>query len=466
MQYEDQFACEIMWSKDASVLAANFAPIALALEQLQSISHKFFLVFSAVIASVITNNTSITNNTNNASNTDNTNNTNNTDNTTNSQINHENIIEPVQRSPQAHPILSTFTDTQPEIQVYNSVPNIPLNSQRSFRNLQEPPSYPADSSIYLSDDLNTGLNDYSTPAVIDNNTDTNYNNLHRKGDYIFKDWWAALLFAKIAKLKDGTTYPYYKNYIQTPAMIYILLFYLWAAQIITNVLSTTISGLVASYYYYEKFPEGYPTKFPLLSSLKRASFFSFGSICFGSLFVEPFQVIRSMLLFIKSDYNNNIFLITLALFSETIFSIVGETLECFNKYAYTNIAIYGRPFNITAKDTWTLVKKKRILFIINDSLVNSAISIAALGASILCAMIGFLFTALPTNPDYLYLSTYIVSLIIGLVCGSYVFNSFTNIFASGVATTFVCLASDPDIIKKCEPELYEYIMKKYPEILS
>ncbi|PVU85845.1 hypothetical protein BB561_006892, partial [Smittium simulii] len=332
----------------------------------------------------------------------------------------------VQRLPQARPILSTLTDTQPENQIYNSVPNTPLNSQRSFLNSQEPPSYPDDSGIYISNYFNTGLNDYSTPAVIDNSTDTNDNHLYRKGDFIFKDWWAALLFTA----------------------------------------STTISGLVASYYYYEKFPEGYPTKFPLLSSLKRASFFSFGSICFGSLFVEILQMIRSMLLFIKSGNNNNIFLTSLALFSETIFSIVGDTLECFNRYAYTNIAIYGRPFNITAKDTWTLVKQKRILFIINDSLVNSVISIASLGAGILCVMIGVLFTVLTNTLDYIEITDYLFTLIAGLVCGSYVFSSFTNIFASGVATTFVCLASDPDIIKKSEPDLYEYIMKKYPEILS
>ncbi|PVU96382.1 hypothetical protein BB561_001216 [Smittium simulii] len=256
------------------------------------------------------------------------------------------------------------------------------------------------------------------------------------------------------------------NYMNILGIIYIVLFYFWTAQIIINVLSTTLSGLVASYYYYENFSEGYPTKFPLLSSLKRAVIFSFGSICYGSLIVEFLQLVRSILIWIKSDNNTNVFLTTLTLFSETILFFAGEVLESFNKYAYINIAIYGKPFSIAAIDTWSLLKKKQILIIINDSLVNSTISVAAFGTGILCAAISFTISIISSDFVSINFLKILSTLAMGLVFGSYTFNNFTKIFDSGVATTFVCLASDPDIIKKSEPELYEYMREKYPEILT
>ncbi|PVU90152.1 hypothetical protein BB561_005001 [Smittium simulii] len=425
---------------------------------------------------------------------------------------------------QTLPLLNISTETQPN----SLAPNTQSYTNDSIIPLQESPSYPLNSNIAIAD-FNTPSNDYTTLTDRNNSvicskredifkdwwagllfivcliiylyllilciineaslSNGSTKNLNTWSDEIL--WMAFALFVSfvsslfhfvliqslpsvlkkyetehIIKSDDNSGYTDIKNTVLTIVTVCLVIFYFWAAQIIINTLSTTLSGLVASYYYYEHFSEGYPTKFPLLSSLKRASIFSFGSICFGSLFVEILQLIRSILLWIKSDNNTNIFSATLTLFSETMFFFAGEVLDSFNKYVYINIAIYGNPFNVSAKNTWSLLKKKRILTIINDSLVYSVISVNAFGTGVLCAIIGTLVTYNIMDSKSLSFNQTFPILAMGMIFGGYLYNNFTIIFAYGVSTTFVCLASDPDIIKKSEPELYEYIRGKYPEILS
>jgi hypothetical protein len=46
-------------------------------------------------------------------------------------------------------------------------------------------------------------------------------------------------------------------------------------------------------------------------------------------------------------------------------------VEWFNKYAYIEIALYGKSYLPAAKDTWNLMKDRGIDALINDSLVGT-----------------------------------------------------------------------------------------------
>jgi hypothetical protein len=66
----------------------------------------------------------------------------------------------------------------------------------------------------------------------------------------------------------------------------------------------------------------------------------------------------------------------------------------------------------------------------------------------------------PASKAPLIIATIAISFLIG-ICISLI---FFEIIESGVATTFVCLAEDPNALRRTKPDLYEKIRQTYPEI--
>jgi hypothetical protein len=54
---------------------------------------------------------------------------------------------------------------------------------------------------------------------------------------------------------------------------------------------------------------------------------------------------------------------------------IESLVEWFNRYAYIEIALYGKAYIPAAKDTWRLFKDRGIDALVNDSLVGMSASI-------------------------------------------------------------------------------------------
>ncbi|GMP58818.1 hypothetical protein CsSME_00022347 [Camellia sinensis var. sinensis] len=93
-----------------------------------------------------------------------------------------------------------------------------------------------------------------------------------------------------------------------------------------------------------------PSK-PLLKSLRYAMTTSFGSICYGSLFTAAIRTLRWKIRGFRSKIGNNECLLCCVDF---LFHLVETLVRFFNKYAYVQIAVYGKSFNHSARDAWEL----------------------------------------------------------------------------------------------------------------
>lgn len=63
---------------------------------------------------------------------------------------------------------------------------------------------------------------------------------------------------------------------------------------------------------------------------------SFGSICLGSLLVAALQTIRALIQFARNGKHQILVLVV-----DCIIGCIDNLLQYFNKYAFTQIAIYG-----------------------------------------------------------------------------------------------------------------------------
>jgi len=252
--------------------------------------------------------------------------------------------------------------------------------------------------------------------------------------------------------------------------VFIIFSFYFSSQVINNTVHVTISGVFATYYFRGVNEPGtnkieVDVKNPTIKSFKRAMTTSFGSICFGSLIIAVIQTLEFLAREMKRNAadDNNVALAIIACCLECILSCIGDMIEYFNVYAFTEVAIYGKPYCQAAKDTWTLCKSRGIEAIINDNLIGNVLSIGAmtvacLSAVVTCA-IGFLILRLEE------VAVYVIFGIVAFLIGLMVFLVVAKVINSGVATTFVCLCEDPDALRYTKPELWEKVKETYPSMV-
>ncbi|KAG9322389.1 hypothetical protein KVV02_005272 [Mortierella alpina] len=248
-------------------------------------------------------------------------------------------------------------------------------------------------------------------------------------------------------------------------MIYLNFVMFWNSEVVKNVVHVTISGVFGAYYFFEGSASGVPSS-PTLSSAKRALTTSFGSICFGSLLIALLQTLRYILNSLRSDSDDGLSAF-LAMCASCILSCLEGLFEIFNKFAFTQVAIYGKPFIQAASDTWAMIKDRGVDAIVNDSLVGNVLGMGTLAVGLASALYGYLFIKIvqpsfydPENEILAVLAVVFLEMILGAVMMSIP----NNVLDSGVTTTFVALAEDPEVLHRTKPELYQSIVQHYPEI--
>ncbi|CAG8657842.1 3272_t:CDS:10 [Funneliformis caledonium] len=292
---------------------------------------------------------------------------------------------------------------------------------------------------------------------------------------LFSIWWIFTFIAayqiwypEACKTRPGENLPAAGGGCENGKLIAIIIFlifsYYWTSQVIQTWVHVTTSGVFATYYFLAGTPEGVPSS-PTLKSAKRASTTSFGSICLGSLLVAILQVIGALLRSAAQDTDNP-FGAFCAACAAVLVGCIESLLQYFNFYAYTQVAIYGKSFWESAKDTWTLVKDRGVEAIINDNLIGNVLVMGAFLVGIITALLSYLYTIIfelsfNHNGEFTPLIVFL-----GFIVGFQMLNIIGSVILSGTATTFVCLAEDPNALARTKPELYHEIRVTYPSLVT
>jgi len=239
-----------------------------------------------------------------------------------------------------------------------------------------------------------------------------------------------------------------------PAVAYALSLYLvfsfyWVAQVIKNVTHVTVSGLYASVYFLRGNGLPFPDT-PTLDSFRRASTTSLGSICLGSLLVALLEFARTMIRLMRGNGSNWV-----AIIADCLLGCIESLLRWFNKYAFAQVAIYGKTFCQAASATWELIQTHGIEALVNDNIISFVLSAGCLaGGAIAAALSGGI--AYVVVHDY-----WLLCGVLGFIIGFTMFLMPAEVIESGTATYFVCFAQDPQVLRTTNPELYQRLVTTY-----
>ncbi|KAF5348744.1 hypothetical protein D9758_006837 [Tetrapyrgos nigripes] len=251
-------------------------------------------------------------------------------------------------------------------------------------------------------------------------------------------------------------------------IFYATFSYLWTSQVIGNVALATLSGgPFGCWYYFGPRSDGQMPKNPTLSAFGRASTFSLGSIAFGSLIVTLLELLRLILQAAQNNANADGHPVEacLACCAACFIGFIENLVEYFNRYAYIEISLYGKPYIAAAKDTWRLFKDRGIDALINDSLVSMTLTWGAYAVGMLSSLFAYLYLRL-TDPPYNSGGQYtapviLFAFLIGIMCSM----TMSSAIEAGVSTIFVGLGEDPQVLAIRSPDLFALIAQSYPDVV-
>lgn len=245
------------------------------------------------------------------------------------------------------------------------------------------------------------------------------------------------------------------------AMVFLVFSFYWTTQVIAYVTHVTLAGVFATVYFLNN-----QVAHPIWGSAKRALTTSFGSICFGGLLIAIINTIRYFIQVARSGSDNALLSFVLCILDCIIGCIQGLFVsisyityiielnlmyfkqEWFNQYAFSGVAIYGQGFVPSAKRTWSIIQDRGVEALINDNLISNVLFMGTLLVGVLSSLLGYLYLLI-TKPAYN--ATGNMTPIVMLICfiiGMSMFSTISTVISSGVITTFVCLAEDPDALRR------------------
>ncbi|RHY11007.1 hypothetical protein DYB25_004772 [Aphanomyces astaci] len=240
-------------------------------------------------------------------------------------------------------------------------------------------------------------------------------------------------------------------------IFFLLVSVYWGQQVIQNVMTCTVAGTVATWWYNAR------TESAVAGSLYRSLTSSFGSICFGSLIVAVLQALRTIVRTIKNKAaeDDNVALACVACLAECILNCIESLVEYFNMWAYTYVGIYGFDFRSAGKAVMQLFDSRGWTAVINDDLSSTALSIGAFGVGVLTGVIGLVvakFAPVDWTKNTTGISFVVIFGGLGFIAGFSMAMILANLVITALHTIFVCFAEDPVSFQRSHPEHYNELI--------
>lgn len=246
----------------------------------------------------------------------------------------------------------------------------------------------------------------------------------------------------------------------------LLVSYFWTYKVLCNTVHVTTAGTVGTWWFVPGEAHGCWST-GLRDSFCRATTYSFGSICLGSLLVAVIQALEAMARQARQNEDGQI----LACLLECILSCIRDIVEYFNKWAYVYVGLYGFGYIEAGRNVIQLFKQKGWTVLITDDLNDRVLMMMSLGVGGLTGIVGILFAmADPSLLDNLGLDgsdglvAFLISGVVGLVFSSILM----SVVSSAVNTVIVCFAESPNEFEANHPglsgEMRSAWMQAWPEL--
>ncbi|CAJ0565444.1 unnamed protein product, partial [Mesorhabditis spiculigera] len=227
---------------------------------------------------------------------------------------------------------------------------------------------------------------------------------------------------------------------------YNLFAFFWMTCFVTALGEIALAGAFASHYWAVDKNRDIPT-FPVLRALCFAMKYNLGSLAFGSLLIAIVKFIRVILDYLdkKSQTTQNSVLKAIFCLLKCWFWCLEVFLKFLTKNAYIMMAIYGKGFFTSAKDSFLLLTRNCIRVVVINQVTAFLLFIGKAAITIGIGVVAyFWFTGKWTidgipRVDLYY---YFLPIIIVLIGSYFIADMFFDVYEMAVDTTFICFLED------------------------
>jgi hypothetical protein len=167
--------------------------------------------------------------------------------------------------------------------------------------------------------------------------------------------------------------------------------YFWVDKVLKNIVHVTSAGVIGSWWFTPL--DGSSCFSPIIGEyFMRASTYSFGSICFGSLLVSFVQGLRSLFNIVKPKEDRPV-CDTLSCCLEFILDCFDGMLDEMNKWAYIYIGLYGYDFVDAGGNALMLFESKGWKNVIVDDLCDNVLAMTNITIGLATGCVGMLMAS-------------------------------------------------------------------------
>ena len=246
----------------------------------------------------------------------------------------------------------------------------------------------------------------------------------------------------------------------------LLVSYYWTYQVLCNTIHVTTAGTVGTWWFVPGEANGCWST-ALRDSFCRASTYSFGSICLGSLLVAVIQALRMMAH--QARQNEDLQLLYCVI--ECILACIQDIVEYFNKWAYVYVGLYGFGYIEAGRNVIQLFQQKGWSVLITDDLNDRVLLMMSISIGALTGIVGMLVAIADESllgdlgdQGSTALVGFLITFVIGLVFSSILM----SVVSSAVNTVIVCFAESPAEFEANHPDLSREMrsswMEAWPEL--
>jgi len=240
-----------------------------------------------------------------------------------------------------------------------------------------------------------------------------------------------------------------------------LVSYFWTHQVLQNTLVCITAGVIGTWWFAPSEANSYFSQ-GLKDSTIRATTYSFGSICFGSLLVAVIQALRQVQRHAQTQGDEGKIV---ACIIDCILGCIQGIIEYVNKWAYVYVGLYGYPYVEAGKNVLQLFRSKGWSAIITDDLVDNVLFMVSLGVGLITGFVALCLEAVDNSllNGIGYGGDGFASFLIGFLVGLVFSNIIFSIIGSSVNATIVLFAESPSEFQHNHPELDQLMRQSWRE---
>ncbi|XP_019429129.1 PREDICTED: CTL-like protein DDB_G0274487 [Lupinus angustifolius] len=219
----------------------------------------------------------------------------------------------------------------------------------------------------------------------------------------------------------------------------------WTGAVLCNTVHVIVSGMVFHVLFHGGREAASVPVNSLLKSIQYALTTSLGSICYGSLFTAAIRTLRWKIRGFRSKIGNNECLLCCVDF---LFHLVETLVRFFNKYAYVQIAVYGKSFNHSARDAWELFQSTGVEALVAYDCSGAVLLMGTVFGGLITGTCSGVWAWIKWRDRALMIGS--TSMLMGMV----LVGLAMVVVESAVTSIYICYAEDPLLIQRWDAEFF------------